>query len=587
MRRPLLSIRILNALLAGILISNLIVGSEPGYSSVNLTLYKTLFLIVIRFISVLPKVIDKHIFRGILANIFIITFSILCFKAHDDLQYRSHFSYQKTSALMVAVSSEPIQKGRLIIFHAKLLSAFQTLKKKECTGSILIMVNIDSNTKPVFLYGETYIIPSKFKVVSGPLNSGEYDYQSWLSNQNIYHQTYLKAEEMIRIESKNCNPLLRFSLSLRQVQLSRYRRLIKNDQAFALASALVLGYRSDLDEKTLSSYTKTGTIHALSVSGMHVGIIFFVLDFLLKFMDKNKLLKILKLTLILGLIWGYSILSGCSASVLRSAIMISLFILAKSLKKDGGNWHPMCLSAVLLLLYDPMLVFDAGCQLSYLAVAGLIYLQPLLEGMLTFQNKWLRKLWALISLSTAAQVFTFPFSIWYFHQFPLYFLLSNLFITIPVTLLMYSGIAILLFKLEWLSPAFEWLLLFMHKGLEKIASLPYPVIEKIWLTGSELVLLCTVLICACIAFQQKNKAAIYGMMSSILFLQCSFALHHIHTSAQHRLIVFKLSRHYGAALLYGRTAIIFTDLDEQQKDYRFHVQPALDKAHITKITIGK
>jgi competence protein ComEC len=583
MTRPLLSIRILIPLIIGIVLSSNFQAPSHDFSLYNIALYNLLLLFIISFIYNIPKVLSQQLFRGILANILIFILAILCYKAHKDLSYSSHFSYQKADALRVSVSSETIQKGQFRIFQAKLLYTFRGSEKRKCSGTILVLMKSKNNTKPDFLYGNNYIIPAKYHTVNRPLNAGEFDYGSWLSNQNIYHQTYLNEQEVIALRTNNGNILLRFSLALRRSQINKYRRIIKDNQAFALATALVLGYRSDLDEQTLSAYTKTGTIHALSVSGMHVGIIFFVLDFLLQFMNKNQLLKAVKLALILSLIWGYSIFSGCSPSVLRSAIMISLFILAKTLKKDCGNWHPMCLSAVLLLLYDPMLLFDAGCQLSYLAVAGLIHLQLQFESMLTFRNKWLHKLWSLLCLSTAAQVFTFPFSIWYFHQFPIYFLLSNLFITIPVTLLMYSGIAIVLFNLTWLAPVFEWTLLFMHKGLVQIAGLPYPVIDKIWITGTELVLLCTVLLLASIAFQHKNKGAMYGMLISAILLQCSFAFHHIQTSHQHRLIIFKLSKYRGAALLYGRTAIVLTDMNQEQKEYRFHVQPALDKSHINKI----
>lgn len=123
------------------------------------------------------------------------------------------------------------------------------------------------------------------------------------------------------------------ALKLRAAQVNKYRKLIKNDEAFAVASTLILGYRADLSKETLAAYSKTGTIHALSVSGSHVAIIFFILDFLLIFLNKKNSLRILKFIIICSLIWIYDLITGLSPSVLRSAIMITISHLLKPLLK--------------------------------------------------------------------------------------------------------------------------------------------------------------------------------------------------------------------------------------------------------------
>lgn len=394
---------------------------------------------------------------------------------------------------------------------------------------------------------------------------------------------------MIPLKKQKGNPLIRFSLGLRQKQLKIYRHLIKDNEAFAVASALILGYRSDLNPETLSAYSKTGVIHALSVSGMHVGIIYLVLEYLLRRMNRNRYFSGLKTVLMLTLIWGYTLLSGSSASVLRSAIMLSLFILSKSLKKEAQNSHVLYLSAFLLLCLNPSLIRDAGCQLSYLSVAGLIYFQPRLETLISFRHNLMKKLWSMLSLSMAAQAFTFPLSAYYFHQFPVYFLISNLFITLPVALLMYGGILILLFRLYWLAPAFEWLIIFMNRGLEQIAALPYPVISGIWFSKTELVLLSlfiflTGMLLKPEALPAKNKRHLLTALSIFLFFQLSLAKKQTQTLRQHRVILFKMVRHQAAALLYGKRAVIITDLRQDDKDFKLHVKPALEQSGITAST---
>lgn len=540
-------------------------------------------LFIINYLYKSIKAYNHHILRAFLIFSFFLFFGSLCSKAHNQRDHFSYFVLQQANYFKISVDSEPEQRGSILRFKARVHTAFLRQKKTLVTGNLMIAFKPDPTHPLLITYGKSFVIPARFKPINPPQNPAEFDYQAWLANQNIYEQTYLLPKEIIPLPEQKGNSIIRFSLQLRQEQIRQYRQLIKDDQAFAVASTLILGYRSDLDAGTLSAYSKTGTIHALSVSGMHVGLVYFVLEFMLKWMDKNRLLKVLKIILILSLIWGYSLLTGYSPSVLRSAIMLSLFILSKSMQKDAGGYQTLYLSAFFLLLYNPWLLWDTGFQLSYLAVLGLICLQPKIESVFSFKWSWMRKLWSLISLSLAAQILTFPLSVFYFHQFPVYFILSNLFITIPVTLLMYGGIAILLFRMYWLAPAFEWLIIFMNRGLEKIASLPYPVVIGIWLSKTELVLLSLSMLLGFAAFSYKNRQILYAAVLCLICLQGLLTKDKIVALRQHKIIIFKINKHHAAALINGKKAWVITDLKAGQKDFKFHIQPALDQLHINKI----
>lgn len=363
-----------------------------------------------------------------------------------------------------------------------------------------------------------------------------------------------------------------------------YRKLLVNDDAFAVAATLILGYRSDLDPELLDSYAKTGTIHALSVSGMHVGIVYLVLEFCLKWMNRNTLLKWAKTVLILSLIWFYTLLTGCSPSVLRSAIMLSLFVMAKSLRKEPGSYHILFFSAFCLLITDTALLWDPGFQLSYLAVLGLVWLQPQLYQCINFRWPVSQRIWQMITLSLAAQILTYPVSVYYFHQFPLYFILSNLFIALPVTLLMYAGLAILLFRMYWLAPAFEWVIILMNKGLEKIASLPYSTINQIWLSKLELLVLILFLFYLLTGVARRHKQNLMCSMLLLILLQGMLARDYLQALVQQKIIVFSLSRHYAAAFISGRHAVIITDLQPSDQAFKFHLKPALDQLKVIKIS---
>lgn len=550
-----------------------------------------ILLLIINYLYTLLKVYNHKIIATCSINLSLFLMGALFCSRHNDRSDFQHFSYHPASFFKIAVDSEPEQNGSILKFRARVIRAYSGSKKQPATGSLMIAIKYDPSHSPSSLqYGDVCFIPAKYKLVSPPMNPAEFDVRQWLANQNIYHQAFLLPAEITPSREQKGVPLIRFSLAFRKRQTDLYRKLIKDDQAFAVAATLILGYRSDLDAETLAAYSKTGTVHALSVSGMHVGIIYLVLEWALKWMNRKQVLLWLKVVLILTLIWCYALLTGYSASVLRSAIMLTLFILSKSFRKSADGYHTLCASAFFLLLYNPFLLWDVGFQLSYMAVFGLIYLQPRIARLCAFKQPWLQKPWDMISLSIAAQLLTFPFSVYYFHQFPVYFILSNLFITIPVTLLMYSGIAILLFRLYWLAPAFEWLIVFMNSGLEKIASLPYPVISKIWLTKTELILLSFSLVLlfmagSAIAGSGRRKNLIFASFFLLAALQGIRVKDKIRSLRQQRVILFKVSKHNAASILSGKRAYVFTDLQMDSKAFQFHIQPALDQAGISKIAV--
>lgn len=575
-----------------------------SFTKLNLLLQSSvlsifILLLIFNHLYTLLKVYHYKILIGCLFNLFFFLLGGLSDLRYDTLQNSDHFSQYSAEYLKICVADEPQQKGSVLRFSAKVIAAFhnekgatyqgristvdQGRKKLSATGSLLVIIYSKTARLPQLHYGETYIIPARYTEVEPAYNPAEFDFRSWLANQNIYHQIFLSPAELISTGEHNGSVFVRYALFLRKRQVETYRKLIRNDEAFAVASTLILGYRSDLDAGTLAAYSKTGTIHALSVSGMHVGIVYLVLEWALGWMNRKIILKWVKVCCILTLIWFYTILTGYSASVLRSAIMLTFFILAKSVHKQAGSYHVLACSAFCLLVYDPFLLWDTGFQLSYMAVMGLVYLQPKIFQLIAF--KWIafQKLWNMISLSLAAQVLTFPLSVYYFHQFPVYFLLSNLFITLPVTLLMYAGLLLLLFRLYWLAPFFEWLITFMNRGLDYIACLPYSTVNSIWLTKTELILLCLAMCFSFAVISTQKKGFMFAAIFALICLQGLLAKDKITAWKQKKIILFSLQKNYAVAFINSTKALLITDLLPADKDFRFHIQPALDQQKISSL----
>ncbi|TKC05991.1 ComEC/Rec2 family competence protein [Pedobacter frigoris] len=505
---------------------------------------------------------------------------------NDSRLASDYYASKEADYLKVTVTDEPQVKNGMLRFKAEVTERYKDNGdiKLRAEGKLLVMVHLDSSSTRLPAYGNELIIPFRFSEIEPPYNPGEFDYKSWLAAKDIHNRVFLKQHEIVTLAERKGNPLIAYALTLRSKQVAYYRSILKNDDAFAMASTLILGYRADLSEDTLAVYSKTGTIHALSVSGMHVGLIYLVLDWILFFLWRSKLMKVLKVGIILTAIWYYTLLTGLSPSVLRSAIMLSAFVFAKLLDRESNGYNVLAFAAFCLLLYDPYLIWDVGFQLSFLAVFGLICLQPLIQSWWPVEHKWVSRIWSALAMSFSAQLTTFPLSIYYFHQFPLYFLISNLFIIIPSALIMYLGIIILVFRLSFLASVFEWMIHFMNKGLDYISMLPFSNLTGIWIDKTELILICTSLLLMIFMLKTKNKWMLFGSICCLLLLQLKSVYSNLQLSHQKKIIIFKLRKNYAAAFISAGKAIVFTNLNAGEKTFRYSVKPALDLYQIEQVT---
>lgn len=506
---------------------------------------------------------------------------------NDQRLQKDHFSKFDGDYLKVEINEEPRLKNNILSLRAKVLQVLQDHKATPVTGQLLISVELDTSislARSHMKYGDQLFIPASYKEIVAPRNPYEFDMRNWYGRQNFYHQAFLQQEQVLRHKTSQGNPIYAWALEVRQKQVARFRSLIRNDEAYAVASTLILGYRADLSEETLMAYSKTGTIHALSVSGMHVGLIYLIINFFLSIFERGRYGPIFKLLVAVSLIWLYAIIAGLAPSVLRSAIMLTIYILGSTFKRQQNGYNLLCFSAFMMLLYNPLMIYDVGFQLSYLSVFGLIFLQPLIYGWFEIRNFLADKLWNFFALSLAAQFVTFPLAIYYFHQFPLYFLISNLFILVPVSLIMYIGLAIIILKFNFLAPIFEWLIKATNLGLQWIANLPLASLSGIWINKTELLLLCLALITGCIALLKYNKLLSYISLTCFCLMTLSAGIGKLQSSGQKRIIFFSIRNQTAIALLHRDQAWILTNLYAGHKSLRFYVNPALEQSGVKQVS---
>ena len=330
--------------------------------------------------------------------------------------------------------------------------------------------------------GQNIIFRQSPQLIKNNNNPFEFDYAAYLSRKKIYRQVYLPQDRWTHFGLKPSFSLTTFAEATRMQLLDIYRIQNLGEKEFNVLSALTLGFKRGLDPDTKKVFVSAGAMHVLAVSGLHVGIVFIVLSFFLGFLKKHKSGRILYIFLIVSALWCFAFVTGLSPSVRRAASMFTFVLIGQSLKRPPNIYNSLAVSAFFLLLVNPNSLFEAGFQLSYSAVIGIVFLQPKLQKIFTFRYAFFRYVWALFTVSVAAQIATFPISIFYFNQFPVYFWLSNLVVIPAVTLLIPLGISLLVFN--WipvitsvLSFLIQLILTYVIQFLTFIEQIPFSVFE--------------------------------------------------------------------------------------------------------------
>ena len=296
--------------------------------------------------------------------------------------------------------------------------------------------------------GQVIWVPTNPELVAPPSFPDEFNYKRFLATKGIHFRQFLgKKLQVLPLKPSN---ELNFAMEhLRHYFAGVIDQYVQRPESKQIALALLLGQKESLGKEVKQAYSATGTQHILAVSGLHVGIIYSILLLPLTFFkQKGQLLQKSYLILVLGLIWIYALMTGFSPSVVRAVVMFSLVTLGQMRKRKPSIWNILAFSALLLLVLDPAIQTDLGFQLSYLAVAGIVGLQPILLRMWAPSNRVLDYFWQMATVTLAAQLITSPLTLHYFHTFPTYFLVANLLIVPLSYIILCAGVPFLL--LAWI-----------------------------------------------------------------------------------------------------------------------------------------
>ena len=429
-----------------------------------------------------------------------------------------------THSYVVELKTTPISKGSYYRAEAEIIYANDSVVENLIGHNVLMNIYTDSllNTPQLC---DRYLINAK---ILRPNNGGMdgFDYGKYLARNGLCGVAYFYANNIKYLSTEQPRGVVQRSYLLRDKLIRQFESIGLKGSQLAIISAITLGEKDLLSNDVRDTFSAAGVSHILVVSGMHVGFIFLIIMWLMSIISYRRRWIVVVLGLIV--LWSYALLTGLAPSVVRATFMFSMMLLFRVMGEKYRVKHALCLSATILILINPNVLFNVGFQLSYLAVCGIVYFYPLFyKRISTLKSRPLRWILSSVAVTVSAQIFTLPIVIYNFNQFPIYFILSNLFVTAFAPFLFLGGIALLsLSYIPFLGVGAGWLMNYVVMIFEYIihliVSIPFSTI-KIYLSLLEVICLYFVIFCGINwvelrnIFAERFKAPLYFSFSVLLF----------------------------------------------------------------------
>lgn len=463
---------------------------------------------------------------------------------HNDRLRQNHYLNHLTEESSQQITLQLNEKLKSTAKNSRYVASIQNIDHHKSFGKIILNIKQPNRIQNLPIGSQITLFGTIYKN-KNPFNPNQFDYGHYLENQQIYGQIYADENQMIlgKAESTLWTRFSNFRTEIiRNLSLSQFKK-----EELNIMIALLLGQQQDISPEVLKDYQLAGAVHILSVSGLHVGFILLFVTFLLKPIANTKRNALIKLVIILLSLWSYGILAGLAPSVVRSVTMFSFVAVGNHLRRTVNVFHTLLVSMFLILLWKPSFLFDVGFQLSYLALFFILWLQPILANIWQPKYKITQYFWDILTVSFAAQIGTLPLSIYYFHQFPGLFFVTNIVVLPLLGIIMIVGLIAVVIACFGKVPLLvvkplEVLIEFQNTIIEWIASYEEFVLKNISFTSAMLWISYVLIITIIIWFQKPNFKRLTIGLLSVITLQGIYISSKFKTNNTKELIVFNLKK---------------------------------------------
>jgi len=454
----------------------------------------------------------------------------------------------KTDSISIlATIQEPlVEKAKTYKAEAVVESVQINDEWKPVTGKVLIYFSKDTNAIKLN-YGSQVLFVKPLQEIKNSGNPGAFDYKQYNAYQDMYHQIFLKSNEYIITNTKSENKFTKWLLSVRSKVINTLQQYIEGDKEAGVAEALLIGYRNDLDKDLVQAYSNTGVVHIIAISGLHLGMIYGVLVWLLKPFKKARWIRWVRPLIILSVLWIFTFLAGGVPSILRSAVMFSFIVLGETINRKSSIYNTLASSAFVMLCINPYYLFDIGFQLSYAAVVSIVTFAKPIQNWFFLKNKLLDSIWNLTSITLAAQVLTVPIIFYSFHQFPLLFVITNIVIVPLSSIILFAELIVVITSIIQVIAGFAGvittaLLHFMNYFIEEVNTLSFAVYDNIQNNLVETILLYGTIIGISLWLLNKNKTLLFIGLTFLFAFIIIDSYENFYLRQQQKIIVYNISQ---------------------------------------------
>ncbi|PZD77768.1 ComEC/Rec2 family competence protein [Mesonia sp. K7] len=551
-----------------IIVLTLLFGVILGYmlqiSWIGLTI---LLGISFTFVGILHFSYQKYLPQKVLHYFYFLPFlviGIFITKIHQEQQHQVAIKYNEQDYYHLKVKDQLKSNNYTHNYIAEARSASGSNEVFD-----ILLSNFHDGEKAILKIGDQIYIKSAISKITKPKIPHQFDYGEHLHKKHVYGQIIFEENEIIIKESvKNLNTI---SADIRDQIETKLQENGFEPSEINFINAIVLGQKKELSKDVYNSFVDAGVIHILAVSGLHVGLILLILNFIFKPLRRNKFSNILVTFSIIAMLWFYAFLVGFSPSINRAVLMFSFLSLATIFKRKTHTLNLLALSAILLIVINPCVIYSIGFQLSYAAVFSIVTLHPVVYQKLKSKNKAFNYFTNIFCVTLTAQIGVLPISLYYFHQFPALFLVSNL-VILPVLIFILGGLILtiicsLWFRLSdlWVE-TIEWIIQQLLRFIRFISSKDSLVFDQVYFSKTMLLLAIAALLFAVFAYYQKRVGLLFLSLLCIILMELSYLKDYLHLQNENHFYVFHESKNSMFAQQKGHRILFYGN---NLKPYRY------------------
>lgn len=562
-------IKILIAFLPGIII-------EWYYLLPNLMIVSSIIFLFLIAISLFFLPVDlrfryQKIHTAIVYLLIFFFGCLLTFWAHPAHQ-RSWYGnvYKKNDALLIVLHESWVEKENTFKTTAHVKGIIRNQDLIPCQGNVLLYFN-KKKCRQLPRFGDLLKIDKGFERITPNGNPGGFDNQKYQAFQKTYFQIFLNDDEFRVIQHNQANDFRSWIYRLQQQTLAVLRKYIKGHQQLGIAEALLIGYKNDLETSLTQSYTNAGVVHVIAISGLHLGLIYMTLWWILGLLPIFNKYVFWRVLITIFSIWIFSFIAGSNSSVLRSAVMFTCILFGKLINRQASIFNALAASAFLLISFDPYLLWDIGFQLSYLAILGIVCLQQRIEHWITGRLKLWKQISAMLATTLAAQIGTLPLCLYYFHQFPNYFVITNM-VAVPLsTIILFLEVILLvcspLNKISILiGSIINWLIGGLNDAMETVNHWPFSITDNIQISSISTILLYCIIFSIALLFVRRKKLFLkWGLVFFLIFVIFKNGKIYFF-KRQCKLVVYKLYQQSAIDFIFGDEYICLGEKNLNKKN---------------------